>query len=376
MQPLKMVDLHSQYIKIKPEIDNAIQSVLDSTQFILGHEVNLFAQELQNYLQVPHVIPCANGTDALQLALMALELPPKSEILVPTFNYIAAAEAISLLGHIPVFVDASADYNMSIADINNKITKNTKAIIAVHLFGQCADMDKIMKIASSYNIPVIEDNAQSMGSICRVNGADKYAGTIGNIGTTSFFPAKNLGCFGDGGAVFTHDAELAFRIKTIANHGQSRRYYHDMVGINSRLDTLQAAVLRVKLKHLDSYNTLRIALAYKYNAHFKNHKYIQTPLYNGYSTYVFHQYVMRVKGGYRDGLKQHLDTHSIPNMIYYPVPLHLQGVFKMYGYTVGDYPIAEALCSEVIALPMQTELDDEQIHSIVNAVDEYFNSLQ
>ena len=370
-----MVDLFGQYSKIKDEIDNAMQEVVNTTAFINGPQVGLFANELATFLNVKHVIPCANGTDALQIALMALELPAGAEIIVPTFNYVATAEVIALLGFKPVFVDSDVNnYNLLVGAIEKAITDKTKAIMPVHLFGQCADMLNILKIAQKYNLYVIEDTAQAIGSTCDFyDGEVRYAGTIGHIGTTSFFPSKNLGCMGDGGAIFTNDDIFAAKIKTIANHGQRTKYMYDEVGVNSRLDTLQAALLRVKLARLRQYNQARKEAANFYNNFFSAYPFIQTPRTELWSDHVYHQYTLQVDADKRDGLKKYLESKRIPSMIYYPMPLHLHQAYLYLGYKEGSFPNAENISKKVISLPMHTELDNEQLLYICNSIIEYFN---
>ena len=371
-----MVDLHGQYLKIKDEVDAAMQEVIDTTAFINGPQVNLFAKELAQFLNVKHVIPCANGTDALQVALMALDIPAGSEIIVPTFNYVATAEVIALLGFKPIFIDSDThNYNLLVGAIESVITENTRAIMPVHLFGQCADMLNILKIAQKYNLYVIEDTAQAIGSKCDFyDGIERFAGTIGHIGTTSFFPSKNLGCMGDGGAIFTNDDEFAVKIKTIANHGQRTKYMYDEVGVNSRLDTLQAALLRVKLSKLDEYNKARKAAANFYNNFFSKIDGIQIPKTEMYTDHVFHQYTLQVDADKRDGLKKYLESKNIPSMIYYPMPLHLHKAYQNLGYKEGSFPNAENISTKVISLPMHTELDNEQLLYICNSVVEFMNS--
>ena len=375
MKEIKMVDLFGQYSKIKDEIDNAMQEVVNTTAFINGPQVGLFANELATFLNVKHVIPCANGTDALQIALMALELPAGAEIIVPTFNYVATAEVIALLGFKPVFVDSDVNnYNLLVGAIEKAITDKTKAIMPVHLFGQCADMLNILKIAQKYNLYVIEDTAQAIGSTCDFyDGEVRYAGTIGHIGTTSFFPSKNLGCMGDGGAIFTNDDIFAAKIKTIANHGQRTKYMYDEVGVNSRLDTLQAALLRVKLARLRQYNQARKEAANFYNNFFSAYPFIQTPRTELWSDHVYHQYTLQVDADKRDGLKKYLESKRIPSMIYYPMPLHLHQAYLYLGYKEGSFPNAENISKKVISLPMHTELDNEQLLYICNSIIEYFN---
>lgn len=374
MKKIQMVDLQSQYQEIKNEVDQAIQRVLDSSMYIGGQEVKNFKKELENYLEVKHVIPCGNGTDALQIAMMALGLKPGDEVIAPSFTFVATAEVIALLGLSPVLVDVELDtFNMDINSLKKAITPKTKAIVPVHLFGQCANMDAIMEIAQAKGLFVIEDTAQAIGADYTFkNGKKTKAGTIGDFGTTSFFPSKNLGCYGDGGALFTNDDELATKAQQIANHGMVVRYHHDFVGVNSRLDSLQAGILSVKLKRLDAYAQARQKLAAAYNKAFEESVNLIVPQRNASSTHVFHQYTLRVVDGMsRDGLKEHLNSKQIPAMVYYPVPLHLQKAYLDPRYQPGDFPISEQLASEVISLPMHTEMTDEQLNYIVDSVWEF-----
>lgn len=372
-----MVDLKGQYLHIKADVDAAIQNVLNSTAFINGEEVSLFANELAAYLGAKHVIPCANGTDALQIALMALDLPKDAEVIVPTFNYVATAEVIALLGYKPVFVEVEEQaYTLSITDAAKKLSPKTKVIIPVHLYGQCANMDEVLAFAKKHNLYVIEDNAQAIGAdYITSDGKKQKAGTLGDIGTTSFFPSKNLGCYGDGGAIYTNNDELAVKLKMIANHGQKKKYHYDMVGVNSRLDTLQAAILRVKLRKLDQYIAARQKAAAYYDAAFAQTAALIVPFRPAYSTHVFHQYTLRLKKGKRDELKSFLESKGIPSMIYYPVPLHVHKAYQYLGYKTGDFPLSELMSGEVISLPMHTELTEEQLAYIVSGVKNYFNSL-
>lgn len=375
MIPIQMVDLKRQYLKIKNEVDAGIQEVIDTTAFINGKAVHDFQRDLEQYLNVKHVIPCANGTDALQIAMMALGFKAGDEIITPSYTYIATVEVMGLLGLKPVFVEVDKNtFNIDIAEIESKITNKTVAIVPVHLYGQCADMEPLMAIAKKHNLKVIEDTAQAIGAEYTFsNGTVKKAGTIGHIGCTSFFPSKNLGCYGDGGAIFTNDDELASRLRMIANHGQAKRYYHEVIGVNSRLDTIQAAILKVKLKHLDSYAEERRKVANAYDAAFSEITQIATPFRTNNSTHVFHQYTLKTSGINRNELKQHLEEHQVPSMIYYPVPVHLQNAFSMYGYKKGDMPLTESLCECVISLPIHTEMDEEQLSYIIKTVKEFFN---
>ncbi len=370
MGKLHMVDLHGQYLKIKSEIDSAIMAVVESTAFINGPEVKSLATELQTYLNVKHVIPCANGTDALQIAMMALNLQPGDEVITASFTYVATAEAIALLKISPVLVDVNPDtFNIDPASIEKAITPKTKAIVPVHMFGQCADMEKIMAIAHKHNLFVIEDTAQAIGADYTFSdGRKAKAGTIGHIGCTSFFPSKNLGCYGDGGAMFTNDDTLAAKIRKMANHGQSEMYIHDEIGVNSRLDSLQAAVLRIKLKHLDEYAAARNRAADYYDKAFANHPNIKTPVRAANSTHVFHQYTLKLIDKNRDALREHLKANNIPHNVYYPLPLHFQKAYQDARYTAGMFPVSEELCKQVISLPMHTELTNEDMDVIVNAV--------
>ena len=365
-----MVDLVGQHEKIKSEIDSAIAGVINASSFINGPEVSDFARELENYTGAKHVIPCANGTDALQLAMMALNLKPGDEVIVPCFTYVATAEVIALLGLTPVIVDVDADtFCIDPIQMEKAISSATKAVVPVHLFGQCAYMVKILAIASKHNLFVIEVTAQAIGSVYTFsNGTSKQAGTMGTIGTTSFFPSKNLGCMGDGGAVFTNDAALAARLKMIANHGQSVKYIHDDIGVNSRLDTMQAAILQVKLKHLNAYRDARQQVAASYDKALTGLPGIQVPVRNAASTHVFHQYTIKLKGINRKEFAEYLHQAGVPSMIYYPYPLHKQKAYASEKYSDGSFPVSEQLCQTVISLPISTEMDEEQINYIINTV--------
>ncbi|MCK4920295.1 MAG: DegT/DnrJ/EryC1/StrS family aminotransferase [Bacteroidales bacterium] len=373
-EKIQMVDLKGQYERIKEEINESIQAVIDSTAFIKGPAVKTFQNELENYMDVKRVIPCANGTDALQLALMGLDLDPGDEIITTPFTFIATIEVIQLLGLKPVLVDIDPEtFNIDPEKIEIAITVRTKAIIPVHLFGQCADMDKILEIAENNSLKIIEDAAQAIGAGYTFNnGGIGKAGTLGNIGTTSFFPSKNLGAFGDGGAIFTNNEALGDKIAAIANHGMKKRYYYDYVGLNSRLDTIQAAILSVKLKYLDDFNTARQNAANYYDDAFKNTNEISTPVRFKNSEHIFHQYTLKVKNGKRDSLKSFLNEKGIPAMIYYPVGLHMQNAYKNLGYSEGDFPVTEKICSKVISLPMHTELNEQQLKYITESVNEFF----
>jgi dTDP-4-amino-4,6-dideoxygalactose transaminase len=370
-----MVDLKQQYVKIKKEVDTAIQEVIDNAAFIQGKAVTDFAAALSTYSGSRHVIPCANGTDALQIAMMALDLQPGDEVITPSFTYVATTEVVALLRLKPVFVEVDPKtFCIDPAAVEKAITPRTRAIVPVHLYGQAAPMEAIMDIARRHNLYVIEDNAQAIGSDYTFgNGAVKKTGAIGTIGTTSFFPSKNLGCYGDGGAIFTDDDALANRLKMIANHGQSRRYYHDLVGCNSRLDSIQAAVLNVKLKSLDAYIAARRSAADFYDDAFKAHPKITTPYRAPYSHHVFHQYTLVLEGVDRNGLNEFLAGKNIPSMIYYPVPAHRQKMFAAFGGGDWSLPVTDWLTERVISLPMHTELDREQLEYITQSVLEYID---
>ncbi len=375
MRKIQMVDLHSQYEKIKSEIDEAMSDVIKSTAFIKGAKVGEFANELASYLDVKHVIPCGNGTDALQIAIMSLGLKPSDEIICPDFTFIASAEVIGLLGYRPVFVDVDYDsFNVTAKNIEQAISIKTKAIIPVHLFGQAAPMEAILEIAKKYDLYIIEDTAQAIGADYIFSDERKQKlGTIGTIGCTSFFPSKNLGCYGDGGALFTNDDELAERLKMIANHGMKERYHHDILGVNSRLDTIQAAILSIKLKYLDQYEQARQQAAKRYDEAFEDIDDLLIPKKETFSTHVYHQYTLKVKGGKRDELKTFLEQNDIPAMIYYPVPLHKQKAFLPIARQGGTLNISETLAEQVLSLPMHTELDEEQQTYIINKVREFFS---
>jgi len=375
MRKINMVDLKGQYEKIKDEVDKAILNVIDSTAFINGPEVKNFQQELEKYLGVKHVIPCANGTDALQVSMMALGLKPGDEVIAPSFTFVATTEVIALLGLTPVLVDVDPDtFNIDPKAIEKAITPKTKAIVPVHLFGQCADMDAIMEIASKHNLFVIEDTCQAIGAdFIMKNGSKKKAGTIGHVGCTSFFPSKNLGCYGDGGAIFTNDDKLAEKLRIVVNHGMEVRYYHDSIGVNSRLDSIQAAILRIKLKHLDEYAAARNKAAAYYDKAFGNNPKLKIPGRFNKSNHVFHQYTLVTNGFDRNKLPEFLQEKGIPAMIYYPVPMHLQKAYLDPRYKAGDFPVTEMLASTVVSLPMHTELDEEQLKHITSSVLEFVN---
>jgi len=373
MRKIQMVDLLRQYEEIQTEIDQAVLATIRSSAFINGPEVKSFQSELENYLQVNHVIPCANGTDALQVAMMALGLKEGDEVITASFTYVATAEAVALLKLTPVLVDVDPDtFCIDPAEIRKAITPKTKAIVPVHLFGQCADMEEIMSIAKEFDLFVIEDTAQAIGAEYTFSdGTVKKAGSIGDFGCTSFFPSKNLGCYGDGGAIFTNNDELAKKTKMVVNHGQAVQYYHDEIGVNSRLDSVQASILRIKLPYLDTYNKKRHETALKYNAAFAGEEKLITPSFDSQSTHVFHQYTLRLKGVDRTAFKAFLAEKEIPAMIYYPVPLHMQKAYKDERYVEGQFPITEELCREVMSLPMSPHLDEEQISYIIDGVKEF-----
>jgi UDP-2-acetamido-2-deoxy-ribo-hexuluronate aminotransferase len=374
MEKIQMVDLHRQYARIKTEIDHAIEKVLTSTAFIQGPDVQEFARALAGYLDVRAVIPCANGTDALQIAMMALGFKPGDEVILPVHTYVATAEIIALLGLTPVFAEVRADsFTLDPARLEEKITPRTVAIVPVHLYGQCADMEPLLRIAQKHNLHIIEDAAQALGADYTFSDKSvKKAGTMGTIGTTSFFPSKNLGCFGDGGAIFTHDETLAAKIKMIANHGQQVKYHHDLVGVNSRLDTLQAAILQVKLPHLNDYARRRRAVADFYNRAFAGLPHVTLPWVAPYSTHVYNQYTLQIGDGRRDTLKQYLEAQGIPTMIYYPVPLHLQKAYQQAEAGPGTFPVTEKLSQTVISLPIHTEMEADQLEYIAAAITRFF----
>lgn len=375
MRPIQMVDLKTQYQKIKPEIDKAVIDVLESSAFINGKPVQEFANNLVAYLGVKHVIPCANGTDALQISMMALDLQPGDEVITPSFTYIATTEVVALLRLTPVFVEVDArTFCMDVEALRKAITPKTKAIVPVHLYGQASNMEAILQIAKEHNLYVIEDNAQAIGcNYTFSDGTVKKTGTMGTVGCTSFFPSKNLGCYGDGGAMCTDDDALAHKLRMIANHGQQKRYYHEMVGCNSRLDTIQAAVLNIKLKDLDHYISSRNQAASFYTDAFANHPKITTPYIAPYTNHVFHQYTLILDGVNRDGLNEYLATRNIPSMIYYPVPGHRQQMFAGMGGESYDLTVTDWLTERVISLPIHTELDEEQLNYITSSVLEYIN---
>lgn len=375
MRPIQMVDTKTQYLNIKGAVDAAIGEVLDSAAYINGKWVTEFAKELGAYQGDVHTIPCANGTDALQIALMALGLEPGDEVITPSFTYIATTEVVALLRLKPVFVEVDPDtFCMHPEALRKAITPKTKVIVPVHLYGHSAPMEEILQIAQEHNLRVVEDNAQAIGcSYTFSDGSTQKTGTMGDVGTTSFYPSKNLGAYGDGGAIFTRDADLAAQMKMIANHGQQKRYYHERVGCNSRLDSVQAAILRVKLQHLDAYNQARQKVAAYYNAAFANHPNIQTPVVAPYSNHVYHQYTLIIKNADRDALGKHLADHQVPSMIYYPVPGHRQPMFTGMDIACGDLTVTDWLTERVISLPVHTEMEEEQLEWITRHVLNFFN---
>lgn len=376
MDPIRMVDLVGQYAKIKEEVKDEINKVLDSATFINGPAVSDFQSDLEKYLSVKHVIPCANGTDALQVIMMAYDFPKGAEVIVPSFTYVATVEVIALLGLKPVFVEVYPDtFNIDIEDLESKITDQTVAIVPVHLYGQCADMERLVTVAKKHNLRVFEDTAQAIGADYKYSdGNTVKAGTIGDAGATSFFPSKNLGAYGDGGAIMTNDDELAGKLRMIVNHGQSERYYHDSIGVNSRLDSIQAAILKVKLKYLDDYNQARQQVAERYNEAFAATDEIVTPATAGFTNHVYHQYTVKLKdASKRNELNKYLAAQGIPSMIYYPVPNHLQKAYSYYGYKEGDFKITEDLCSRVISFPIHTEMESEQQDYIIENVLKFFS---
>ncbi|MGA2405769.1 MAG: DegT/DnrJ/EryC1/StrS family aminotransferase [Bacteroidales bacterium] len=375
MREIQMVDLRSQYEKIGAEIDNAIKSVILSSAFIKGPDVKLFEEELREYMGVKHVVSCANGTDALHLAMMVLGLKPGDEVITTNFTFISTVEVVALSGLKVVIVDPEpGSFNISVEAVRKAITPRTKAIVPVHLFGQCADMESLMKLAKKFNLFIIEDAAQATGTdYLFKNGTTKKAGTIGHIGTTSFFPSKNLGCYGDGGALYTNDDTFAKKLRSIASHGMKVRYHYDDIGVNSRLDTIQAAILRVKLRHLLKFNDARKAVADLYDEAFAGCNLITVPERVSYSSHIFHQYTIKVKNGKRDELKKFLESKKIPSMVYYPGPIHMQVAYGYLGYKENDFPVTTALCKEVLSLPMHPEMEQEQLDYIILNVLEFFD---
>lgn len=372
---IQMVDLKGQYARIKSEIDEAVLNAINDASYINGPQVKQFADSLQNFNKVNKVVTCANGTDALQIAMMGLGFKPGDEVIVPAFTYIATVEVIALLGLVPKFIDVREDtFELDYEKLEASIGRKTVGIVPVHLFGQCSNMEAITTIAKKYNLAVIEDTAQAMGAeYLYKDGRRSFAGTIGNIGTTSFFPSKNLGCFGDGGALMTQNEVLGERLHMIANHGQRKKYHHEVIGVNSRLDTLQAAVLNVKLKYLNEYSRARQAVAKRYDSELYNTHGFIIPKRASYSTHVFNQYTCIVKENKRDALQEFLKSNGIPSMIYYPIPVHLQGAYKVYGYKQGDFPVAERLSAEVISLPIHTEMKEDVQAYIISKIKEFFN---
>lgn len=369
MKPIKMVDLLGQYQRIKPEIDQAIQQVLTATEFIQGPPVRQFESALSACLDDAQVISCGNGTDALQITMMALDFKPGDEVILPVHTYVATAEVIALLRLVPVFAEVNPDtFTIDPSGIERLITKRTVAIVPVHLYGQCADMKPLLEIAARHGLKVIEDGAQSLGADYYSEGTKAKGCTLGTVGTTSFFPSKNLGAFGDGGAMITRDEKLAGRLRMIANHGQQKKYQHDIIGVNSRLDTLQAAILNVKLKYLNDYAARRNAAANFYDRHLKDIPFVKTPVRAAYSSHVFHQYTIKVQGMDRDKLKNYLQEKGIPTMIYYPIPLHLQPAYRRAGFDEGSFPVTETLSRTVLSLPIHTEMDEEQLSYICETI--------
>lgn len=375
MTAIQMVDLRTQYEQIKSEVNLAIQQVLDNTSFINGPDVKAFSEELAAFTGAKFVIPCANGTDALQIAMMALDFKPGEEVIVPTFTYVATVEVIALLGLKPKFVDVLPDtYELDPIQLEKAMGPKVVGIVPVHLYGQCSNMEYLFDFAQKHSLKIIEDTAQAIGAVYTFSdGRIAQAGTMGDVGTTSFFPSKNLGCYGDGGAMFTNDSVLAEKLRMIANHGQKKKYYHDSIGVNSRLDTLQAAILRVKLKHLSRYSESRNEVADRYDDAFLNHSHIKTPKRAANSTHVFHQYTIQVEGASREELKEYLQNNGVPSMVYYPVPLHLQNAYLEFGYQLGDFPVAESLCKKVLSLPIHTEMKKEEQEYIIETIKSFFN---
>ncbi len=374
MQNIPMVDLKSQYKKIKQEVDEAVIACIESSAFINGQAVKTFQNNLETYQNAKHVVTCANGTDALQIALMALGLKRGDEVICPAFTYVATAEVIGLLGLKPIMVDVDEDtFTMTVDNLEKVLTNNTKAIVPVHLYGQSCDMEPILNFAKQHNLFVVEDNAQALGaSYTFSDGTVKKTGTMGDIGCTSFFPSKNLGCFGDGGAMMTDSDDLAVKLRMIANHGQKKKYYHEVLGCNSRLDTIQAAILDIKLKHLDQYSESRNKMADEYYNKLSEIKDLKLPSKQKKSTHVFHQYTVRVLNGKRNELQEFLKSKGIPSMIYYPLPLYEQNAFKQYVSEDFKLPVTEQLCSEVLSLPIHTEKNDEHINMICDAILSFF----
>ncbi len=372
---IQMVDLKKQYQRLKTDVDKSMAAILEETRFIKGPNIKAFEGELANYLACNEVITCGNGTDALQIAMMALNLEPGDEVIVPAFTYVATAEVIGLLGLTPVMIDVDPDtFNITKEQIEEAITDRTKLIVPVHLFGQCTDMEPVMNFARQYNLAIVEDTAQAIGAKYTFSdGTVSRAGCMGNMGTTSFFPSKNLGCYGDGGAIFSNETELGKKLRMIANHGQAKQYYHEIIGVNSRLDELQAGVLRVKLRELKDFEFRRNQVADFYDNSFSNINYLQIPKRQANSTHVFHQYTIKVKDGLRDDLKKYLFEKGIPSMVYYPMPLHHQKAYQEIGKIVGNLNISTQLCKEVLSLPIHTEMDAVQLTYIVETLKDFFN---
>lgn len=374
MRSIQMVDLKSQYVAIKAEVDQAIQGVIDTTAFINGPQVKEFSNALAAYTGAKYVITCGNGTDALQIAMMGLDFQPGQEVIVPAFTYVATAEVIALLGLKPVFIDVIADtYELDISQLESKLSSKTVGIVPVHLYGQCSNMEEILAFAATHNLKVIEDTAQAIGAKYTFSdGRTSQAGTMGDVGTTSFFPSKNLGCYGDGGAMFTNDEKLAEKLWMIANHGQKKKYNHHIVGVNSRLDTVQAAILNVKLQHLDRYSASRNQVADKYDAAFAGHPHVKIPVRVHNSTHAFHQYTVQIEGVNRDELKAYLAEKGVPSMVYYPLSLHQQVAYMDLGFKNGDFPVSESLCLKVLSLPIHTEMIADDQDYIIKTIKSFF----
>lgn len=372
---IQMVDLKSQYLKIKTEIDEALLEAVEQVAYINGPQVKQFANSLKEFNNANSAVTCANGTDALQIAMMGLGFKPGDEVIVPAFTYIATVEVIALLGLVPKFIDVREDtFELDYTKLESLISDKTVGIIPVHLFGQCSNMEAILAIAKKHSIAIIEDTAQAMGAeYIYLDGTTAFAGTIGDIGTTSFFPSKNLGCFGDGGALLTQNVELGEKVHIIANHGQRKKYHHETIGVNSRLDTIQAAILNVKLKYLNDYSAARQKVAKKYDEVLGQLNGLHIPVRANYSTHVYNQYTCRIEGERRDELKTYLQEKGIPTMVYYPIPVHLQKAYEIYGYKQGDFPVAERLCKEVISFPIHTEMKDEIQDFIIANIVSFFN---
>jgi len=373
--PIQMVDLKSQYNKIKDEINTALLAAVEAGAYINGPDVKAFAAKLEQFNKVKRAVTCANGTDALQIAMMGLDFKPGDEVIVPAFTYIATVEVIALLGLVPKFIDVRPDtFELDHTQLEELITEKTVGVVPVHLFGQCSNMEAIVKIARKHNIAVIEDTAQAMGAeFIHADGKRSFAGTIGDVGTTSFFPSKNLGCFGDGGALLTQNGELGEKLHIIANHGQRQKYHHETIGVNSRLDTVQAAILNVKIDYLHDYSRARQAVAAKYDEALAGIDGLELPIRAPYSTHVYNQYTCKVPNGRRDELKQYLQEQGIPTMVYYPIPVHLQEAYRVYGYNKGDFPVSEQLCEEVISLPIHTEMENDVQEYIISHIQKFYN---